>query len=102
VATFTLTGDLGNLTGAALTSPAGYRASAWVQPVGGVVINGSDVMIGSTPIVLDANDDFSIVIPTGTYTVRVRYYDQASRQIVDWNSRSFAFSANASLATLIA
>ena len=100
--THTLTGDLGSLIGGELTSPNGTRAKAWVEPYNGAVTSGGDTLVGSSPLALDSVDAFSVVIPDGAYRVRVRYYDQAGRQMADYATGFFNFSTNSDLGDYVA
>lgn len=100
--THVLTGDLGGLVAETLTSPAGYRATAFVVPYGGAVTSGGDTMIGAEELTLDVNDAFTITLPEGGYRVDVRYFDPGLRQMADWSSGYFSLDANLDLATIVA
>lgn len=83
MATYTLTGDLGNLVGGNLVSPNGHNARAYLAPTAPVVISGVEVRLGATELTLATSGTFTQTgIPEGTYVVYVDFWDPVAHQVL--------------------
>jgi hypothetical protein len=97
MATYTLTGDLSGLVGE-LRAPL----DVWAIPYEEMVIEGTTVHLGGSPLTVSLMDgSFSQALPTGYYSVRVRFYDPAAEALALWDSGIFNLNANKNLASVV-
>lgn len=101
MATYTVSGDLGNIIGASLDAPAAYggeKARAWLIPYSTAVVEGSEVRIGPVELTLTGTWTFSQAnVPGGAsvaYTVKVQYWDPAQSARATYSIGPFALTAN--------
>lgn len=93
--TTTLSGNLGDLVGSDLEYPNGTAARAFLSPVLGYAIDGSEVLVGGLEITLATDGTFSATgLPSGSYQVLVTYYDPQARESTQWSSGVLDLSSN--------
>jgi hypothetical protein len=102
VATWTLTGDLGDCIGEPLLTAGKPAPRAWLIPYG-TTVEGTEIAIAPVELELDADAAFSLAgIYEGGYKVEVKFYRPGSNpQMAVWSTGFFNLNANKDLSEVV-